>query len=399
MLLRSAFPLAVVLLTGCRVICGPDLGSNNVAVEMATHSIDTLHEVQVADLRKRQANGDGVAALQLAEAYERHGKGHPLRQQKEHWRKLAADANGTVSVPFRKGKVSFLKWQAAGALLSSEDEFVKAMSPFDRSARLQVARVVGQAEYLRHVHKQALDWELQEMVRMRRLLEEVSAKLGKRRLPWPGEIFLVKTTGREEAAAAYTRGSAIVLPRSKLKQDDAGLRRLLVHELFHVLSRANPDMAAKLYRIIGYTPSPPLEFPAELASLKITNPDAPFNRHAIEVEHESKKVRVTPILYSRGPYDEKKGGVFFRYLVFRLLVLDPKNPARAARDAANKLTLLKPNEAKGFREQIGGNTSYIIHPEETMADNFVFLVLGKKNLPTPGILKGMEKAFLSYKNN
>ena len=214
-------------------------------------------------------------------------------------------------------------------------------------------------------------------------------------MPWPKKIFLAKTTGLEEGNAAYTRGNVIVFPGSKLRQKDQGLRRLLVHEMFHVLSRANPKLATKLYRIIGYEPSPLLEFPEELAMRKLSNPDAPFNQHAIEVKYNGERVKVSPVLYSRTEkYDEKMGGTFFRYLVFRLLILNGKDLSKARRDADGKLILLEPKEAIGFRKKIGSNTGYIIHPEETMADNFVFLVLGKKNLPNPEIVQSMREVFL-----
>ena len=63
------------------------------------------------------------------------------------------------------------------------------------------------------------------------------------------------------------------------------------------------------------------------------------------------------------------------------------------RGADEKPFLLEPTEAKGFQEKIGRNTRYIIHPEETMADNFVFLVFGQKNLPNPEIVWAMKKVF------
>ena len=50
-------------------------------------------------------------------------------------------------------------------------------------------------------------------------------------------------------------------------------------------------------------------------------------------------------------------------------------------------------QAAGFSQQIGGNTGYIIHPDEILADNFTLLVLGRTNVPSPRILKEMENVF------
>jgi hypothetical protein len=287
--------------------------------------------------------------------------------------------------------VTFLTGEDGGKFLATPDDFVKSLSPFDRSVRLRVGRAVGQEEFLKHVWANAIDWTGRERKRLRLRLGEIRDQLKGLKLPWPKTIFFIKTTGKEEGDAAYTRRNAVVLAASKLPRNDELLRRLLVHELFHVLSRHNPKLATRLYAIIGYEPAPSLKFPAELAARKLTNPDAPFNRHAIEVEHAGQKVKVMPILYSRvEKFDEVKGGTLFRYLVFRLLVLDAKDLSKAARDDEGKLILLQPDEAKGFHKKIGRNTGYIIHPEETMADNFVYLVLGKKNLPNPEIVEKMR---------
>ena len=44
----------------------------------------------------------------------------------------------------------------------------------------------------------------------------------------------------------------------------------------------------------------------------------------------------------------------------------------------------------GFYDKIGLNTKYIIHPEEILADNFVILVQGKTDIPSPEIIESMR---------
>ena len=51
--------------------------------------------------------------------------------------------------------------------------------------------------------------------------------------------------------AAYCRRQAIILPASETKKSDDELRNLLTHELFHILSRANPELRDKLYAVIA----------------------------------------------------------------------------------------------------------------------------------------------------
>ena len=42
-----------------------------------------------------------------------------------------------------------------------------------------------------------------------------------------------------------------------------------------------------------------------------------------------------------------------------------------------------------FAEKLGQNTDYTIHPEEAMADNFMFLVSGRK-VPNPALLQRIK---------
>jgi hypothetical protein len=56
------------------------------------------------------------------------------------------------------------------------------------------------------------------------------------------------------------------------------------------------------------------------------------------------------------------------------------------------LGLLDPGEVSGFFEKIGRNTQYIIHHEETMADNFVFAIVEREDLPNPEILARLIEA-------
>ena len=52
--------------------------------------------------------------------------------------------------------------------------------------------------------------------------------------------------------------------------------------------------------------------------------------------------------------------------------------------------LFNMKEVSGFFEQVGRNTKYIIHPEEIMADNFAYALLGKDNLSDPRIVEDVR---------
>ncbi len=311
-----------------------------------------------------------------------------------------ANSSATAELELADGvSISFLSGKAAGEFLAKPDDFTKSLSQFDRSARLRVGRVVDERQFLAHIAKHGLDWTDPEKKRLTATVKETRALLQDLQLPLPKDILLIKTTGKEDADAAYTRRNGIIFSAKQLRRDGDGMRKLFLHELFHIMSRKDPKLATRLYRIIGYKPSPSLNFPEELAARKLTNPDAPFNRHAIEFEHDGKSVTTMPILFSRvQKYDDKQGGTLFRYLVFRLLILDPNNPAEPARDGMGELIMLRPDKAKQFHKKIGRNTGYIIHPEEIMADNFVYMVLDRKDLPNPEIVERLRASLTAERN-
>src|SRR5262249_53760328 len=139
-------------------------------------------------------------------------------------------------------------------------------------------------------------------------------------LPLPKTVTLIKTTGQEEGDASYTRGTAILLPAREVEGSVAGLESTLIHEFFHVLSRANPELRARLYAIIGFTAVNEVDYPAELLAKKITNPDGVSMRWSINVTNQGQAFRVIPILYATvEKYPVEKGGEFFNYLDFKLL--------------------------------------------------------------------------------
>jgi hypothetical protein len=98
-----------------------------------------------------------------------------------------------------------------------------------------------------------------------------------------------------------------------------------------------------------------------------------------------------PILYAdQERYDPKRGGEFFAYLVFKLMVITNANGNWQPLLAQGQPQLLEPQKVEGFFDQIGRNTGYIIHPDEILAENFVLMLNGETNVPSPKIIEGMR---------
>lgn len=267
------------------------------------------------------------------------------------------------------------------AALTQRDDFVARLSPFDRAARLKKDSAVSEREYLDFLGANVVAWGEEESRRVAAALDTVGERFSASKLAFPAGVMLIRTTGREEGNAAYTRGSAIVLPPGVLDDRNADLAQVLSHELFHIISRRDPALRDRLYRVIGFERCPDFIFPPELAPRRITNPDAPRNDHRIKVGHGGAQVWAIPVLYADSAgYDPKRGGEFFNYLQFRF-ALD--GGAGATAHGEPRLVDLK--ELTGFFEQVGRNTQYLIHPEEILADNFAIALAGKTDVATPSI--------------
>lgn len=291
--------------------------------------------------------------------------------------------------------VAFATVSEGRNILTTRDDFIERLSPFDRSARMKTEQEVSEKEFLEFVGQNVLAWTEPEQKKMAAALEGIKPALKALSLPFPKKIYMVKTSGKEEGGAAYTRANAIVFPVNMLAGRERTMQKLICHELFHVLSRANPELKERLYKVIGFEKCGEIEFPAKLKSRKLTNPDAPKNDHCIRLQVDGKAAWVVPILFSKTEkYDPSSGGEFFEYLEFRMLVVERNSESVAVKPIydGSEPRLVDMQRVSGLFEQIGMNTGYIIHPEEILADNFALVVFEERSMPSPEILSKVKES-------
>jgi hypothetical protein len=288
--------------------------------------------------------------------------------------------------------VQFATVEQGAVILAQDDRFLKSLSLFDCQARLKTDRQVAASDVGKFSADQVVAWTEDDRTKLHDAIAAVSEKMKPFDLPFPQTIKLVKTTGKEEGNAAYCRRNAIILPARIMNQRPAGLQRLLIHELFHVLSSHNPELRSKLYAIVGFTTCQPIQMPPTLRDRKLTNPDAPLLDAYIKLNVDGQVVFAVPVLYgSTEAYDVKRGGTFFDYLTFRLMVVEPRGQQWQPVLQDGQPRLLNPRSTTSFHDQIGKNTSYIVHPDEILADNFVHLVNQTKELQSPEIITALRK--------
>lgn len=296
----------------------------------------------------------------------------------------------------KQTKIIYASVAQGQKVLSANDEFLSGLSEFDLSSRLKTDQPVSKEKYLAFVAKQVLPWQQKDIQLLNNQFAQLRQSLEQYNVHLPKQVVFIKTTGDEEGnPAGYTRANAIILTKAQLSPNNKMLKHLLLHEFFHVLSRSSPMLKDKLYAIIGFTKAQRLDFPKSLRSRKITNPDAPLNNYYITVKHQDKMQKVVPILFAKdGGYDVKKGGPFFAYLDFRLLPVEHDKSTGVMTPIAvdNQVLLYSPGKVADYFGQIGNNTSYVIHPEEVLAENFALLLAGKQGLPNPEILSQIAQA-------
>jgi hypothetical protein len=287
--------------------------------------------------------------------------------------------------------VRFASVEDGARVLTADDDFTKSLSRFDLQSRLQKSGDVTLDEWRKFNTQQVQPWEEKQISRLTAALGRLQKRLVRFDLPLPEVVSLIRTTGKEEGSAAYTRGTSIILPDKVLAYDDAQLDRLLTHELFHVLSRHQPMLRSELYGIIGFQTCPPIALPASLADRKLTNPDAPLVDCTIELKGKDQIFVAAPVLYASAKEYDPKAGSFFKYMTFRLMVLDKKEGKWVPAMKGDQAVVIDPKNEPAFFDKIGKNTQYIIHPDEILADNFVHLVQGEQNLATPRVVEEMGK--------
>lgn len=267
-------------------------------------------------------------------------------------------------------------------LLASPDQYTKEWSVFDIQSRLNDKKGSEDMLFL-FIKDQVLPWGKHQQQNVTSALEDIERRLAQLQieLPFVDSIPFVLTTGLEEgSAAAYTREKYIVLSERTVNGDFGQLKSTILHELFHVCSRNDVLFREKMYACIDFKMIQPIPKPDHLKKFGITNPDAPFLNAYATFNVDGKDRPLVMVLHSSKTYDQ---GSFFDYLEIGFCEIDvEKREVKLEREDLKIYTL---NDIPGFYEKVGKNTTYLLHPEEIMAENFVLAILGEKEIKTPKI--------------
>lgn len=301
---------------------------------------------------------------------------------------------GAISFAHAAPKYTFASVKSGQNILSANDNYMNRMAPAEIAIRVFSPKADKTSDDLKSLYiANVLEWTNEEKSQIAALIESNTERLKSVNHLLPNEITFVKVNNKVEGGLPHTRGHAIILPAAKLPVTD----NLFYHELFHVLSREQKAKHQSLYGLIGFqscdfTPT------QEIRKKSLTNPDVPAESYYLPVTINDKPSAIMSFLYaSREAFDPTIEHGFSGHFGFGLLkVSTSKGQCTVDVDAQGKAQILDPSSVPEFFASIGKNTSYIIHPEEVLADNFVFLMTDKQDLPNPDIPNRL-KAWLTPK--
>ena len=241
-------------------------------------------------------------------------------------------------------------------------------------------------EYIDYSAQQVVAFTPEDMQRVNDTLAWLQNQLEKHglRLPDPGELTFVSTTMNEAlGAAGYTSEGTIFLGWFTYKPDrysDELFRQIVVHEISHCLSRQYPEYRQALYSLIHFNLlDQDIELPQEIRNQLIANPD---------VEHHNSYATFTIggekkdcyLVFLTDAVFENPGDTFFSGMYSGIVPLD-----------SNKV--YRTDEVDDFWDIVGRNTDYAEDPEEIMATNFSYAILGLDDgyaaYKSPEILQGI----------
>ena len=213
------------------------------------------------------------------------------------------------------------------------------------------------------------------------LLKDVNPKWLKK------EIFLVKLKAKSYGEGVfYTRDNGIFIPYNELdKGSVGGLVSVFLHEIYHIMSRYNEDFRRASYDLIGFhAVEGNIHFPEALDKRILLNPDGVNMAYAISLKtdkEEDEVIRAIPVIHTNtSNYSENKPA-FFSYIQFDLFRIESNGRSNELMISDEKGPMVTPDIPDlyypSFFEQIYDNTQYIIHPDEIMADNFMFAIFAK----------------------
>lgn len=278
-------------------------------------------------------------------------------------------------------------------LLLSNDEYFSQFTQNDIDFRMQKTGATMD-EYLAASADQIGEFSAAEKSYLNRTISKMEKTLEKNgyTLPPIDEIVFIKTSmSLESGASGYTHGTQIYLSSDivsiytylSIIEGNDYMEELLWHELFHCLTRCNPDFREEMYSLIDFTVTDSdFPLPPSVAEYHISNPDVEHHNSYATFIIDGQEIDCFTDMVTTAHFDEVQT-TFFGCDTTALIPIDGTD------------IYYTPEQASNFDEVFGTNTGYVTDPEECLADNFAYAMLfgieGRdgQGYPNPEIIQGV----------
>jgi hypothetical protein len=298
-----------------------------------------------------------------------------------------------INAPTIDGKPALVAFvdsvQASEAIIADDvDGFFSTISALEMNIQMKNPAEPGTREdalkaFIPYLKTQVSNWSSSEKLAMlevfkkvKQLCDTINPRI------FPGNLRLIKIkNGHYGNDVYYTRGNNIMIPENIFEQSDMERQvPVMVHEVFHVLSRQNPQLRHDLYKLIGFEKADkPIKLNKILEHFLLTNPDGVSYQYYIQLEAQGREVKALPLITSKWARYKPDLPAFFDYLHFDLYKLDDHGANYMATSTPQGRSLIPIDETPTFFTKIKDNTQYIIHPDEIMADNFMLTLQAFSN--------------------
>ncbi len=244
-----------------------------------------------------------------------------------------------------------------------------------------IDRKVLLGQYKKALAEEVSDFTIEDKEIIQKVEDQIIDQLANAKSFYDEPIKLIKIKADLYGEGVFfTRENCIFIPENELvKDNDAILNQVFLHEIFHIYSRYNPTFKKDMYGLIGVEPlTKKIKIPPKLAERLLYNPDGLELGNAITLTAENKEpIKAVSAIYSNSKKFSNNKPEYFSYLQFDLFRIAERDDHYALFIGENIGPEIHEDYYLSFFDQIKDNTQYIIHPDEIMADNFMLAVQDK----------------------
>jgi hypothetical protein len=286
---------------------------------------------------------------------------------------------------FQKSTILFATAPETGVLLTAQDSYKRQLSPTDRQILSVSEKPVDLMTLDRSLNSAGRQFTPAEKSKITEGLHEATQMLNQKgiKLDLPAQIIIAKHDAQIFSGSPYTRANAVFLNDKFIDAFPSKfLAQVLVHEFWHIASRANPVRRAAIYKLVGFTScSVSLKsLGADVRDKIITNPDTEdFGKFCIDLPDGNTKKRYTNLVMASGFFTGKN----FHEVLKPMLVEVSSDGSSVVVDG--NVTKLRQIDQE-YIKAIGGNgKDEPFHPEEIVAKNLETALTGKASDGSPNL--------------